>query len=707
MFCQNNTYRNRAFFMLLGLLVCPPLIAQQAPETLRNLISRFKSEEAVLAQWVAQKKYNPLVYEKDGTLVKPVQISTEGLPLYYETHALTVAEVTRSISIQHEAQLNTPLRGRGTEVGIWDAGAVRDNHQEFTGRLFQWDQAPEVNAHTTEVSSVLLAQGIKSEAQGMLPEGQGRVFDWHSDRLEVAEAAESGLRLSNHSYGIKSENVPDWYFGCYITASRDWDALMYAAPHFLLVNAAGNSRGLGHNAEPLFGSPHEGYDELLGFSVSKNSLTVGSANLNWLDNFSVSAIPNTYSSIGPTDDGRIKPDLVSDGTLLETATSAHPEAYTLVSGTSMAAPAVSGGLLQLQEYSLGLGLPALSAASLKGLALHTATGIGAPGPEVETGWGAFNALNAVHFLQQQAFASKLEEGLLQEGEELRYTIEARENQVLKISLSWTDPPGEAKRSKANEPTPVLVNDLDIRLYKDGQEYKPWIIRLTDPSANAEKGDNRVDPYEQIEVNSAQGTYELVIKHKGSLTGQQQAFSLLISGARFSDCELEKPQALQLNGMDSEQLSLSWADSGADRYRIGFRQLGEDWHYVDSEENTYRFENLSLGGFYEFQVYGTCGLAFQSPPSEAAVVHYQESDNLSPLSADQSIPKVFPNPAGAFLLTSASMNGKNYQIIDASGTVIDQGKTDGPIHTARLSSGLYFLQIQTEGTDWTALKFFKD
>ena len=707
MFSPNTTYRTWALLALFGLQAVPAILAQQKPEQLGALIQRFRTEDVQLKQLLAQKQYSLLAYEKDGTLVKPSAISEEGIPLYYESFSLTVADVTRSASILPDAQLSTPLNGRGTEVGIWDAGAVRDNHQEFTGRLFQWDQAAEVNAHTTEVSSVLLAQGIKSEAKGMLPEGQGRVFDWHSDRLEVAEAAETGLRISNHSYGIKSENVPDWYFGCYITASRDWDALMYAAPHYLLVNAAGNSRGLGHNAEPLFGSPYEGYDELLGFSVSKNSLTVGSANLDWSDNETVSATPNTYSSIGPTDDGRIKPDLVSDGTLLETATAANPQAYTLVSGTSMAAPAVSGGLLQLQEYRLRLGQPALSAASLKGLALHTATEIGAPGPEVETGWGAFNALSAIHFLQQQEFASRLEEGLLRDGEELRYTIEAGANQTLKISLSWTDPAGEARRLNANDPSPVLVNDLDIRLYKEGQEYHPWALRLSDPAGNAQKADNRVDPYEQIELIAAQGTYELVISHKGVLTGQQQAYSLLISGAQFSDCALEKPQAVQLSGLDSEQLSLSWADSGADRYRIGYRQLGEDWQYVDSEENTYRFENLNLGGFYEFQVYGSCGLAYQSPPSEALVIHYQEGDNLSPLSADQSLPKVFPNPAGAFMLTSASMNGKNYQIIDASGTVIDQGKTEGPINTARLSSGLYFLQIQTEGTDWTALKFFKD
>jgi hypothetical protein len=707
MFCQNNTYRKRALFMLLGLLACTPIIAQQAPEQLSSLINRFRSEEAELNQLLAQKQYSLLVYEKDGTLVKPVQISAEGLPLYYEAQSLTVAEVTRSVSIQREAQMNTPLTGKGAEVGIWDAGAVRDNHQELTGRVFQWDQALEVNAHATEVSSVLLAQGIKSEVRGMLPEGQGRVYDWHSDRLEVAEAAEAGLRLSNHSYGIKSENVPDWYFGCYITASRDWDALMYAAPHYLLVNAAGNSRGLGHNSEPLFGSSQEGFDELLGFSVSKNSLTVGSANLNWSDNTAVSAIPNSYSSIGPTDDGRIKPDLVSDGTLLETATSANPQAYTLVSGTSMAAPAVSGGLLQLQEYSLSLGNPALSAASLKGLALHTATEIGAAGPEIETGWGAFNALTAIHFLQQQNYSSRLEEGVLNQGDELRYTIEAREIGPLKISLSWTDPPGEAKRLNANEPTPVLVNDLDIRLYKEGQQYDPWVIRLSDPGANAHTGDNRVDPYEQIVVIGAQGNYELVIKHKGELKDQQQVYSLLISGARFSDCELEQPQAVQLTSLDSEHLSLSWASSGASRYRVGYRQLGEDWQYVVSEENTYRFEQLNLGGFYEFEVYGTCGLAFQSRPSEPLVVHYQEGEQLSPLSADPAIPKVFPNPAGAFMLTSASMNGKNYQIIDASGTVIDQGRTEGSINTAPLSSGLYFLQIQTEGTDWTALKFYKD
>ncbi|WP_181044212.1 S8 family serine peptidase [Aureicoccus marinus] len=610
------------------------------------------------------------------------------------------------VSIPRHAQLSSPPQGRESQVGIWDAGAVLDSHQEISGRVFQWDQSTDLDNHTTQVASVLLAQGLRSEAQGMLPQGQGRVYDWNADKLEVAEAAAEGLRISNHSYGIKSENVPDWYFGCYIAASRDWDAVMYAAKNYLLVNAAGNSRGLAHNAEPLYGTPQEGFDELLGFSVSKNSLTVGSARLEWEGNYSVEGSLNSYSTIGPTDDGRIKPDLISDGTLLEAASANGNQAYGTASGTSMAAPAVSGGLLLLQEYAQELDQGTLSAASLKGLALHTATEINGEGPDYQMGWGAFNALNGIHFLQQLNYSSALLEENLERGGEHRMTLEAIGDQPLRVSISWTDPPGEAQRLVANKPVAALIHDLDIRLYQNGQEFQPWVLNRLAAESPAFPGDNRVDPYEQIEVFDPQGSFELVVRHKGELLEEVQTYSLLISGARFSDCRPQQPRNVEVLSLDSQQLTLAWSSAGTDQYRIAYRQLGEQWQYEEVQGNQHRFDNLSFGGFYEFQVYALCGLGYGSNPSEPLVIHYQE-DSLAPLSNGTTGPRIFPNPAGAFLMTSVSMADKNYQIVNSAGTVVMKGKNEGSINTSLLSSGLYFLQVKTEGDDWAALKFYKE
>ena len=709
MFGKNNTSLHLqgipVWATLLFFLSAYPLWAQRSsPETLLQLVERFSEEEQLFEQYLAEKEMPNILQQKDGTLVKPMGVSPEGVLLYYRTFT-SVLQNTQTHAIQRQAQLMESLTGRSQEVGIWDAGGVFAQHQELAGRVFQYDQTDQMNGHTTEVSSVLLGKGIRSGSQGMLPEGSGAVYDWNADRVEVAQAASQGLSLSNHSYGIKSENVPDWYFGCYITAARDWDALMYAAPQYLLVNAVGNSRGMAHNQDPLYGSPEQGFDELLGFSVSKNSLTVGSAQLDW-GTERVSAIISDFSTIGPTDDGRIKPDLVSDGNGLHTATVGGTQAYTLSSGTSMAAPAVTGGLALLKEYAQRLGLPALNAASLKGLALHSASDLGEQGPDYEMGWGAFNGLSGIHFLQQLGYNSLLEERILRQGETHVLSVQARQGESLRISISWTDPAGEAQRLEVNNPVAALVNDLDLRLSRNGQIYYPWILDRNNAENPATQGDNTVDPYERIELTANEGEYLLQISHKGELLSGSQSYSLLISGASFSDCALHSPSEAEVIEANPEELVLGWNATGADAYRIGYRQLGEEWNYVKSETNTHRFTDLDWGAFYEFEFYSECGKAYRSKPSASVVVHYQEMDVYQPLSTSK-VPRVFPNPARSYLMTSTPLQGKKYQIVNPSGTVVSEGIGEGAINTSLLSSGLYFLQIETKGADWTALKFYKE
>ena len=198
----------------------------------------------------------------------------------------------------------------------------------------------------------------------------------------------------------------------------------------------------------------------------------------------------------------------------------------------------------------------------------------------------------------------------------------------------------------------------------------------------------------------------MVRHKGELLEEVQTYSLLISGARFSDCRPQQPRNVEVLSLDSQQLTLAWSSAGTDQYRIAYRQLGEQWQYEEVQGNQHRFDNLSFGGFYEFQVYALCGLGYGSNPSEPLVIHYQE-DSLAPLFNGTTGPRIFPNPAGAFLMTSVSMADKNYQIVNSAGTVVMKGKNEGSINTSLLSSGLYFLQVETEGDDWAALKFYKE
>ena len=101
---------------------------------------------------------------------------------------------------------------------------------------------------------------------------------------------------------------------------------------------------------------------------------------------------SAYSSWGPTDDGRIKPDIVGIGENILSASSNSDDAYVTLTGTSVSAPNVAGSLLLLQEYYARKNYGFMMRSStLKGLALHTANEAGTTqGPDYQFGWGLLN-----------------------------------------------------------------------------------------------------------------------------------------------------------------------------------------------------------------------------------------------------------------------------------------------------------------------------
>src|SRR5690606_33749737 len=80
-------------------------------------------------------------------------------------------------------------------------------------------------------------------------------------------------------------------------------------------------------------------------------------------------------------------------------------------------------------------------------------------------------------------------------------------------------------------TLLLVNDLDLRISKDGVTYYPWTLNPSVPTDAAERDkDNFRDNFEKIEIDlPIEGFYTIQVTHKGSLTGNQQPFSLIVSG----------------------------------------------------------------------------------------------------------------------------------------------------------------------------------
>ena len=238
----------------------------------------------------------------------------------------------------------------------------------------------------------------------------------------------------------------------------------------------------------------------------------------------------SFTNFGPTDDGRIKPDLVANGYSLYSSVGTGNADYDYYSGTSMSTPTASGvANLILRQYEILTGTSP-RASTLKGVLLHTThEGGQAPGPDYRHGWGLLNAAGAASFVNDSA--SEVVEADLAQGETDVYRFYYDGQDDVRVTMVWTDPAGPWDDVSLNPTTLRLVNDLDVRLVSEdtGTVYLPWILDPTNPGAAATAGRNQRDNVERIDASGlAAGFYTVEVYHSGSLS-RVQNYSLLQSG----------------------------------------------------------------------------------------------------------------------------------------------------------------------------------
>ncbi|MBN2392268.1 MAG: S8 family serine peptidase [Anaerolineae bacterium] len=186
-----------------------------------------------------------------------------------------------------------------------------------------------------------------------------------------------------------------------------------------------------------------------------------------------------FSSRGPTDDGRTKPDIVAPGTnILSTKSQAtyvssgwgdgENQYYQFMGGTSMATPLTAGAVALIRDFYNDIeGIAVPSSALLKATLVNGATEV-SPGqyavpyteqpttrPNQVEGWGRVNLQESLlptspRVLHYVDFT----EGL-QTGEYDSDTFSMSATQPFRTTLAWTDYPGALAAAGG------LVNDLDL------------------------------------------------------------------------------------------------------------------------------------------------------------------------------------------------------------------------------------------------------
>lgn len=501
----------------------------------------------------------------DGRYYQLRRIEGGNLPIYYSTQNARSRQLTEVNELVRGGTLHVDLQGKDMIIGMWDGQAVFVQHQEFLNggksHVILRDNAPRLdhlmnedlnNAelgknHATHVAGTLIAKGIDEQAKGLAPEANVWSYDWDNDVVEIAIAAQEGLLVSNHSYGISAidddENVlvPPSYFGFYNNDAYQVDRITYLYPYYQPVISAGNDREVYDKINPA----KKGNDLLLGNSNSKNAVVVAAVGLNNHNSLEVA----NFSSFGPTNDFRIKPDIAAPGVKVISTAYQFPrfsnkernDLYRVSSGTSMAAPAVSAILTLWQQWYIDRFKFPMRSASLRGVMTHTAEYIGDNRPNQKIGWGMINASRGIYLLQNVSEEHAiLKESILFNNKEFKYRFKLKEqSDRLLLTLSWTDAEGVFNKEEMQEDntTKKLINDLDIRVFKDGVEYMPWYLNQDFYNLEAFKGDNTVDNLERIEIAKAEvGEYEVVVSHKGVLKYGRQDFSLLISNNELKGIE---------------------------------------------------------------------------------------------------------------------------------------------------------------------------
>lgn len=499
----------------------------------------------------------PLRIEGPGHKVSILYAFRGDAPLYRTTQNSNAAVSSGAAAIRQSAPYN--LDGSGVKVGVWDAGSVRNSHREFnTARVVGKNPSVPVDDHATHVAGTIGANGTNASAKGMAPLVSIDSYDWNSDYPEMtsAGAATAGdstrIPLSNHSYGYNAATAD---MGRYESECVTTDNLANSLPYYLICWAAGNEQDLL--------TSKGGYQSITFNGLAKNILTVGAVTdaVTSGNRDTSKAAMSTFSSWGPCDDGRIKPDLVANGVTVYSSISTGDANYDTYDGTSMATPSAAGSAsLLVQLYAREFSNQRLRASMLKGLLVHTADDLGSAGPDYKNGWGLINVKAAADVIlahKASLAAPKMIEGTLNNSTPATtHSFQWDGVSPIRATLCWTEPAGTAQTASDSR-TPNLRHNLDLKIISPtGNATLPFVMpyvgNWTDSamSLSAIRGKNNVDTVEQVLIASPgqAGTYTATVSLSGNLTTASQAYSLIITGG--ASIETNPPPTVTLDSPSS-------------------------------------------------------------------------------------------------------------------------------------------------------------
>jgi serine protease AprX len=435
--------------------------------------------------------------------------------------------VARPILNAHVVVNGTTYEGDGQLVVVndtgFDKGSTTNVHPAFTGRVAKLvplgrpGHSDDPDGHGTHVAGSVLGDGnspamggsiqgtapkAKLIVQSLLDSGGGLngippdLHDLFKPPYDTDKA-----RIQTNSWGSGP--------GSYSQSSREIDDFIWNHQDCVICFAAGNA-GIDSNANGIIDT-----GSVAAEAAAKNCITVGASESDrpkfelTYGGFKPSSFPANpifsdrfannhdgmaaFSSRGPTQEKRIKPDVLAPGTSILSTRSRNlvtvnpvfgtssDSAFFFDTGTSMATPLVAGCVAVVRETLVKNGMANPSAALIKALLINGAVTL--PGqyspseagasPNSSSGWGRVNLAGSIILPGPNPNGGFGQGGPLKQGQDSTVIIKvpARKQAAeadaipfglgptLKVTLVWTDPPGA-----------LLQNDLDLIVTtSNGQE----------------------------------------------------------------------------------------------------------------------------------------------------------------------------------------------------------------------------------------------
>ena len=449
--------------------------------------------------------------------------------------------------------------GSGVTLGVWDNGIADTSHPDLTGRIAAGEVGLSVDGHTTHVSGIAIGDGTNSQNQG------GGGLQWRGVALDASIVsydvpdflAEIDSAIAAHDVDLTSNS---WHwtvngqncsrYGNYADDAAELDEIVrgaYGKP-IPIVFAAGNER----DDNDCGFTPPTGYGTIPTPSTAKNIITVGAHQ-------SDQGYMTPFSGWGPTDDGRMKPEISAPGCQvfgdLGITSTDVGGTYSTRCGTSMSTPVISGGIAMIFEdwraRFPGDPRPATTKALLGGFARDRAN----PGPDYKYGLGA---VNVERTLLELRTGTTIEDAVADGGLDLWTFHVPAGTDTLAVTMAWDDPAG------AELADTTLVNDLDLELVAPtAGTYLAFVLDPQNPSADATTGANRLDNVEQVRVLGPEAGWWTARVRGFDVSQGPQDYSLVGWDARPP----ADPASLAAVASSDSSIELTWIRPG-DEDRAG-------------------------------------------------------------------------------------------------------------------------------------------